>query len=222
MATTKAQDAQLRALKSEYRQMQKNANARLGRLEHLAENPDYETVLGYAYKDAQYDIINKFNTDKGRFPSITEIEKMAGKNMNIRDMKMYIASVENFMSKVSSTKTGIDKVYRQRAETLNQRYDTHFKWQDLKAFFGSAEYEKFSKKINNSDVVMKIIAQIKKKPKQFLSEIQKAAVRDKSINFKALQDVGGADLNRQLNKFVKDNPDNYEVLQNLAEIFVKK
>lgn len=222
MAKTRVQKAELASLKKEYRTLQKNANLRLKRLERLAEKDDYQAVLGYAYKDAQYDIMNKFSTDTGRFPSITDIEKMAGKSTNIRQMRMYIRSIKNFMEEVSSTKTGIDKVYRARAESLNARYNTHFKWQDLRAFFASAEYEKLSQKVADSDKVMRIIAQIKKTPKKFLSEIQKAGLQDRKINYKPLQNVDKLDLNDTLNKFVSDNPDNYEVLQNLAEIFVKK
>lgn len=224
MARSKTQqaayDAELRSLKTRYRQLRNTANKRLARLETLAEKPEFTAVLGYAYKDAQYDIINKFGAGSMRYPSITDIEKMAGKETNVRKMNQYVTAVENFLGEVSSTRTGIVRTYKARADKLNKKYKTKFTWKDMAKFFESASYEKMTNKLKDSDIVMKVIAQMQKKPKQFLKGIEDARQNHEDIDIKALRDVDGLNLNAKINKEFQG--EDLTILQNLVEMYAKK
>lgn len=221
MARSKTQQttrsAELSQLKAEYRHMAKVANQRMSRLETLAEKPEYAAVLGYAYKNAAYDIINVFDgdPDKPRFLSISDIEKMAGKKIDITTLKMYTARIEDFLESPSSTKSGIIKVYKKRADTLNSRYGTNFTFEDMQTFFNSNAFKKFSFKFG-SKTLMKMIGKIQENAEEIIKSIDESRKAHKRIDIDALKDVDGLDTNAMLS-----GSDKSEVY-NIAKIYAEK
>ena len=122
-------------LYKEYKRLADRADKRLLRLERLAAKNDekYKNVLAYAYNKAQKAIEHwdgkKF--DKPRFARKTP--------KTDEELAMKIKDIQEFLSMNTSTKSGIDKVYKKRADSLNAKFGTDFTWQDW-ARFGSRGY----------------------------------------------------------------------------------
>lgn len=117
-------------LYKEYKKLADRADKRLLRLERLAESqPDkYQGVLSYAYAKAQKTIINWDGKeyDKPRFARKTP--------KTDEEMAQKIKDIESFLNMKTSTKSGIDQIYKKRAESLNKRFGTTFTWQDWARF----------------------------------------------------------------------------------------
>lgn len=209
---TKAQRAKyVQELQTEYNALRKTANRRMRALEKLAEDPEYESVLGYAYKNAAYDLRAK-GLDKNRFPA--DIGRMAASKTNIADLKSYIAIAERFLSSPSSTKRGLNKVYTARARALNKRYGTQFTRDDMKTFFDSSIWEKWKGKLGY-EAAFRSIAKVQKSPDKVLKEIAEANQAHKSVNISELANVEGRNVAKELNE------NDIEVLKHLAEIYRK-
>lgn len=122
-------------LYKEYKTLADRADKRLLRLERLAAKNDekYQNVLAYAYNKAQKAIEHwdgkKF--DKPRFARKTP--------RTDEELAMKIKDIQEFLEMNTSTKSGIDKVYKKRADSLNEKFGTDFTWQDW-ARFGSRGY----------------------------------------------------------------------------------
>lgn len=209
MAKRKKVISEIKRLQHEYHDLARAANNRMTRLEKLAKDPDYAAVLGYAYKDAAYDIKNLFGSS-GRFPQ--EVSKMAASNTNIRQMKQYITSVKNFLESPSSTKKGIDKVYRKRARTLNKSQGTNFTVDDMRTFFDSSVWKKMNSKFG-SKTAIKIIDKIQKNAKQVSEDARKYRSQHRTIEYSTLKDVDGRDISSELSSHDKT------VVANLAKMF---
>ena len=52
-----------------------------------------------------------------------------------KQMQAAISSMKQFLLSPTSTKVGINKVYGERAKTINERYGTDFDWKELAQFF---------------------------------------------------------------------------------------
>lgn len=200
---------EIKRLQREYHDLARSANNRMTRLEKLAKNPEYAAVLGYAYKDAAYDIKNLFGAS-GRFPQ--DVSKMAASKTDVRQMKQYITSVKNFLESPSSTKTGIDKVYRKRASTLNKSQGTNFTVSDMRTFFDSSVWKKMNSKFG-SKTAMKVIDNIQKNSDQIAQEAEDARRRHRSIDYSTLHDVDGRDIMSELSSHDKN------VISKLADMF---
>lgn len=115
----------------EYRIKAKRADQKLVRLEALAYEEHFYGVLEFSYKYALRDIRSwggdkRFNTA----PPAT-LEKLQYK----------IADIEKFLEKPTSSKSKIIGIYKQRADTINQRYGQelgyNFTWQEIANFYES-------------------------------------------------------------------------------------
>lgn len=211
-AETTARTKEVRKLQTEYNSLRKTANQRMYRLEKLAENPEYKAVLGYAYKNAAYDLKALGAKNARRFPA--DIGRMSANETDIRKMKAYINTAKEFLSSVSSTKRGIDTVYAQRAASLNNSQGTNFTADDMSTFFNSSMWEKLENKYG-SGVAMKVIAKIQKNAKQVVQEIDKARKAHKKIDISVLHDVDYLDLSYDLSAGDK------RVIENIARIQLK-
>lgn len=210
-AYQKAREAEIKRLQTRYNAARKTANRRMARLEKLAENPDYYAVLGYAYKNAANDLMRLGSTSKyGRFPG--DVGRMSADKTNISKLKAYIATAEEFLRSESSTKTGIDKIYNRRADTLNKKMGTSFTGDDIKTWFDSSIWKKLSEKYG-SKTAMKVIAKIQDNAEKIRADIEDARLSHRRIDIDELKDVDGLDINSTLSRHDKS------VLANLVDIY---
>ena len=135
-----------------YKKIAKRADQRLVEIEKLSKQSGYKEVTKYAYRKAMYDIKRwSGESDKMRFN-----RKAPG---TTRGLLAKIHDIEDFVNYATSTKTGINTVYKKRADKLNKKFGTKFTWQKLADFAESKTFEKLSKKYG-SKTVMNIIAAV--------------------------------------------------------------
>lgn len=113
----------------EYVKLAKRANKRLYNLEKLSKEKNFEVVTKWSYARAMHDIkvwggIKRFKT------SISE-------NINIQTLSAMRNDVYNFLSSKSSTKRDIIKLYKDKTDTFNKKYNLNWNWQDMASFFES-------------------------------------------------------------------------------------
>ena len=116
-----------------YTRLAKQADQRLVRLEKLSTEPGYENITKWAYAQAQHDIKALFGEDRTRFN--VRPRKLKSGQFSEKQMQAAISSMKQFLLSPTSTKSGINKVYGERAKTINERYGTDFDWKELAQFF---------------------------------------------------------------------------------------
>ena len=175
------------ALMKEYRQLAKRADQRMVRLERAAKTkPGFENVLKYAYARAQKDL-RKWNdparVDSGK-PLRFNTKPPATKSGKIdkRSLQEKINTIKKFLESDTSTikptkeAKGIEAIYNERVKKINDKYGTDFKWESLAKYFEDGTAEKLAAKYG-SKTALRIIAQIQKKPKEVLQELEKVDQR---------------------------------------------
>lgn len=135
-----------------YKKIAKRADQRLVELEKLSKQTGYKEVTKYAYRKAMYDI-KRWSGESGKM----RFNRKAPETT--RALLSKIHDIEDFLNSATSTKKGINTVYRKRADTLNKKFGTKFTWQKLADFAESKTFEKLSKKYG-SKTVMNIIATV--------------------------------------------------------------
>lgn len=162
-------------LYKEFRTLAKRADQRMVRLERYAQRPEYEAVLGFAYKN--------FQENLKRFATQRELDKLArGEPLrsnvvprNDREMLARISALRGFLSAASSTitkvrqrnpytgqweiKPGVREVYQQRNDTLRRKYGMEIGWQNLGTLFGSEHYKQLESQYG-SDETLKVIGEV--------------------------------------------------------------
>lgn len=116
----------------------KIADRRLRNLEVYRHDAGYKDIDKYAYAKAMRNI--KAIGGNKRF-SIKAYESMTKQEIQKR-----INYTLEFLNSPSSTKTGITKVYKKRAETLNAKYGTNYTWQQLTQLFESGVFDSLIEK----------------------------------------------------------------------------
>ena len=169
-----AKSKRRQALEAEYRRLAKRADQRLVRLEQAAAGkPGYESVLQYSYRKAQRNIRAWSGTKPDGRPGRFNTKAPADTNQlkaKIRDIKEFLSSASSTIGATKETK-GIEGIYKQRADTLNEKYGTDFTWQDLAKFFESGLNEKLSNQYA-SDSKMEIIASLQANKEQIEAAIK--------------------------------------------------
>lgn len=134
------------------------ANKKLERLEKLAENPEYENVLQYAYRIAARDVkeLGLGDIDKVRYR--IPYNKKTGR-YNTNKLKAAIKRAENFEKLVTSSKSGIDATYRTDAASFNKAFGTNFTWQELKDFTDAVNWNEL-KKNYESGTIQRIVRKV--------------------------------------------------------------
>lgn len=154
------------ALVKEYRSLAKKADQRLVRLEKLSKQKGFENVTKFAYNRAMKDIKYWSGSEATRFNR--DIPN------NINSIRARINDVKHFLEDTkTSTKRDIMKTFQNRANSINNKYGTDMKWNDLAGFFESKLWEKLAKEYG-SKTAMKAIGEIQKNEK----DIKKALKRD--------------------------------------------
>lgn len=119
-----------------YKSKSRIADSRLLKLEALAWDKEFSGVLEYSYKRAVRDI-KSWGGDK-RFNTAPPT--------NLTQLQAKLSDIESFLAKPTSTKSGIVKMYKKRADTMSKRYGENigveFTWQELANYFESKSYQK--------------------------------------------------------------------------------
>lgn len=161
-----------------FKQLAKRADQRLVRLEQLAGQKNFEGVLNYAYKSAIKDIRQLTgNRDATRFN--VALQKTKSGEINKSLLHARINAVKRFLESPTSMKSKIIETYKNRADTINEKYGTNFTWQQLGRFWESAGYEKM-KRTYGSDVILKAIGQKMKAAKP--EDIRKGAEQNVRVS----------------------------------------
>lgn len=163
--------ADLKAMQAEYKKLAKKADRQLRALESLAGQEHYKGVLKYAYARAERDIaaFDKFSGQTYEKPRFS-------RNIpnDVRQLQARIIDVNNFLESKTNTKKKITDVYRQRTKTVNEKFGTNFKWQDLARYYESNVAEINDSKYGSNQIVMALGEFIKyKKPDDILEKIAK-------------------------------------------------
>lgn len=181
-------------LEKEYRKLAKRADQRLVRLEGYKHDKNYATATQWAYAKAQKDIdkwggTNRFNTKPPATKTMLEAK---------------INDIKNFLDSPTSTKAGITSVYKKRADTINKKYGTNFKWQDLATYYTSGMADKMDSKFG-SKTALKTIAAAQKNKKDVIK-----AIKEGSENHLKLSD--SENLNKKVNEFLVENGTDFSKL----------
>lgn len=125
-----------------YRTLAKTADKRLVNIEAYSHDKGYRNIKKWAYARAQSDI-QYWNAQAG---------SKEGKRFNTKPPSNYnslrgkINDIITFLEAPTSTKKGINQMFKSRADAINQKYGTNFTWEDLGNFFESQEWEEMSNK----------------------------------------------------------------------------
>lgn len=111
----------------------KTADASLRKLEVYRHDKGYKDIDKYAYAKAMRNI--KAVGGNKRF-SIKVDESISKQEIQKR-----INYTLEFLNSPSRTKTGINRIYKKRAETLNSKYGTNYTWQQLAQLFESGVFD---------------------------------------------------------------------------------
>lgn len=126
--------SEYQALVKEYRSLAKKADQRLVRLEKLSKQKGFENVTKFAYSRAMKDIKYWSGSEATRFNR--DIPR------NINSLKARINDVKHFLEDTkTSTKRDIIRTFKTRANSINSKYGTKMKWDDLASFYESKQWQ---------------------------------------------------------------------------------
>ena len=178
------------ALRSEYVKLAKRADQRLVRLEQLETKKGFENVTKYAYAWAQKNLQRWSGKPEGsRFNAAIPSDTKS------LEAKLHI--VKQFLDMQTSTKGGILKTYKKRADALNKKYGTDFTWQDLSKYFNSSIAERAAAKFG-SKTALRVIGQMQKKSDEVIN-----AIKSKSENTVIVS--GTKNVKKKVAEFLQEN-----------------
>lgn len=161
-----------------YRTIAKTADQRLVRLESYAHDPNYENVKKWAYARAMHDIKAWSGPDATRFNTAAPETKRA--------IIAKINDIKQFLESKTSTKEGINESYKNRVDTINDKFGTNFTWRDVGTFFESELYAKMDSKYT-SNVIVQAVAEVQKHQKEIIDAMQ--GMKDKLEQNAAIRGV---------------------------------
>lgn len=180
----------------EYNKLAKKADRRMRELERFSRDPRLESILNYAYRTAVKDISTWTPPDKRtelyQYDRDTVLYGPAKARwqrntpMDTNSLKAKIKDIEKFLSKPTSTVTGVIKIYKKRTDTINRKYGTHFTWEQLADYFETGIADKTNDKYGSKTALL-AIGEIQKNKKDVLEAIQKNAVAHIQVKNVAVQ-----------------------------------
>lgn len=152
---------------AEYQKLAKKADARMRGIEELRHRKHFKNVDKYAYAKALKSVEKYRGNGKKRF---NYTPQTLGE---LKDMKK---AMETFIDSPTSNFTGIVKVYKKRADTINKKQEIRekgitFTWQELANFYES-EYANQLDSSLDSSTVLKTIAKIKTSSKEQIKKLE--------------------------------------------------
>lgn len=152
-------------LVAEYKAIAKRADRRLRNLEKVAAARPYDkTATEWAYARAMKDIESRFGEGVTRFD-----RKLPVKSTRLQIIAA-ISDVQTFLDAPTSSLSGIKNVYEKRTQTINEKYGTDFKWEDLADLLSSGQYDKLANTYG-SQTTWKTIGEMQKKKKEIAKEM---------------------------------------------------
>lgn len=136
------------ALLRDYKRLAKVADQRLVRLESYSHDKNFNNIQKYAYARAIKDI--ELYSGQGAKRFNTKAPE------NIKTLKAKINDILNFLNSPTSTKKGVISIYKQRAESTNERYGTDFTWEELFSFIESEKYNKLLQQADSKTIMLNI------------------------------------------------------------------
>lgn len=165
-------------LLADYKAIAKRADRRLRNLEKAAEaRPHYKTATQWAYARAMKDIESRFGEGVSRF------DRRLPANASRLQIIAAISDVQTFLDAPTSSLTGIKNVYEKRTETINAKYGTDYKWEDLADLLSSGQYDKLANTYG-SQTTWKTIGEMQKKKKEIAEEMNLISDTHKRISSK--------------------------------------
>ena len=156
-------------LVSAYRTLAKAADQRLVRLEKAAQEPNYGNATQWAYARAQRDIKEWSGEAATRFNTKPPASKA--------QLTRKIEDIRTFLNSPTSAKKGIKESLKKRADTLNKKFGTDFKWDDIGKYF-EGNLAKKLEQIYGSKTILRMIAAMQKKKKAIIEAIDKSKKED--------------------------------------------
>lgn len=155
-----------------YRALAKRADQRLVRLEAYQHEQNFKTATKWAYARAMRDIKTYSGEGATRFNTAPP-ESVVQLQEKIEDIKTFLMSP-------SSTKKGIIDIYKKKADTINARYGTNFKWDEIGKFFNSKLATDLDKKMA-SKTMLRVVGQMQKNKKNIIAAIKNANAVDLKV-----------------------------------------
>lgn len=166
-------------LVKEYKALAKKADRRLRELEKLAEESEWKDATRFAYARAMKDIEHRFGEGETRF------DKRIPKQTKKLGVMAAIKDVERFLAMPSSTKTGLVSGYRDRANTINQKYgfkgNERLTWKDIAILFQDSTWDQLTHKMTSGQVWKQIATQ-KKQEKTIMRQLKKAVEKNQLVS----------------------------------------
>lgn len=124
--SSKEQDEFVRNhLLKEYKRLAKVADQRLVRLESYKHDKGFMNVQKFAYNTAMY-AIHSFAGDKAK-----RFNLKIGEDVSNNQIRKRLNDVLTFINSPTSTKQGIIKTYKKRADTLSKTFGAQWTWEEL-------------------------------------------------------------------------------------------
>ena len=157
-----------------YRLAAQAANKRLRRLERLSRQPGYENAKNWAYRSAMSDIHALRGEGARRFPSLpkklpTDPSKLAELEVKLRRSTK---AIERFREMPTSTKSGIKRSYKNRAESFSKGAGTEITADDLAGVFETGLWDTLISAGFGSETTRRVIGTIKEN-KEKLKKLRK-------------------------------------------------
>lgn len=140
-------------LEAEVKPMLKEANAKLLNLEKLSKKDGYEGVEDFAYRVA----INNIREIRGEEFRFFNIPK------NTHQLEKTKRALERFLESPTSTRAGIEDIYKKNAASLNEKFGTDFSWQDMGNFLDAASFEDIKAQYDSTTAILMMKALHKNK-----------------------------------------------------------
>ena len=166
-------------LEAVYRTLAKAADQRLVRLEGYEYEENMKNATRWAYARAQFDIKQWSGEKATRFNTAPPASNTG--------LEHKIADITRFLKSESSTKNGIRQTLKRRADMLNQRYGTNFRWDEVGKFFTSKLREKMDE-LFGSKTVVKVVARLQEKKDDIVKAMKKAALQELDLSDQSMVD----------------------------------
>lgn len=190
------------SLMAEYRKLAKRADQRLVRIERLAENEDFKAIKQYAYKKAVKDITHwDGSRQKPRFNTAPPKGKTAQASYMMLQAK--VNDIKSFLESPTSTKMGVTKVYRRRAEAYNKQFGTNYTWQGIKQVTDSALFEKLESKMDRY-IVLQVLGVIDEHKDEVEKRLAGKKENGQTIHIEVEDEVVGYEVEKVLRYYGKD------------------
>lgn len=177
---SKKEQMEYDALVKEYKKLAKKADASLRATEAYQWDKNFGIMIKWAYAKAQKDI-QRFGGGK-RFDTKPPESKAV--------LQAKINAIKDYLDSPTRTKTGVRKIFVEKANTINENYGTNFKWNEIGEFFESEAWERLTS-IYGSKTAIRVVGGIESSGEDVINKINEYTTAHKRVldsNVKKLVD----------------------------------